>query len=146
MTRSSLALGLAAAVAAGCAERADPVAPPPVAATPRAVADSATGAPPMAVQFADVVERVAPALGDSPEAADVRAALRAAIPPLMAGTGARGPVAALRSALERLAQASPELAAEVDAVRLALAPAEARAAEGSATEAVPEVTGAPAPP
>ena len=71
---------------------------------------------------ADVFDRILPALGDSPSAGDVRAALRKLEASLMDGDGpgAQAAQPALENALDRLERADPALSAEVDAIRLAL--------------------------
>jgi hypothetical protein len=73
----------------------------------------------------DALERIGPALGASTEADEVRAALRGitqhrGLPRGAQMVDAPGQRQALTATLDRLARNHPEVAADVDAIRLAL--------------------------
>jgi hypothetical protein len=132
-----LLIVLALAGSAACSDTHDPMSPATPALTP-ATAQAASSAAPRDTTPADAtpaelptdavtdaVDRVGPTLGDSEEAAAVRAQLRALLEPAArGGRGLAGDAAlpAVAAALDRLERADPELAPEIDAIRLALAP------------------------
>jgi len=110
-----------AGVAAGCSEQ--PLVTEPSVAPMAAVAANTMAANAFTEAVADAVERIAPALGNSPAAADARGTLRMLQARLAAadGAGVGGALPAVETALDRLERAEPGLAAEVDAIRLAIA-------------------------
>jgi hypothetical protein len=121
MNRALLTL-LATTALAGCSEQ--PLAPerravPALNASATTTLSSAV----LTEALADALERIGPALGDSPAAADARSALRALETRLESADapGAAGVLSADIAALDRLERAEPALAAEVDAIRLAVA-------------------------
>lgn len=121
MKRSLLVL-LAAGVLAGCSE--DPLGPERrVQSTPNIGAMTQQSDDARNEAVADVLDRIAPALGDSPAAANARAALKALEAHLQRADAAAvgGDLATIATALDRLERFDPTLSADVEAIRLALA-------------------------
>ena len=120
----TLIMLLAAAVLAGCQDSSPteivrrPV--PPVGASYAALGAEAQSAR-MAID--DVVDRIIPALSDAGSARQVGAALRGLQQALQAGNAEEGPALAgvAFAAVDRYASLGNGDAAEVDAIRLALA-------------------------
>jgi hypothetical protein len=121
MKRFTLALALAALAACGDQQSAT---------EPRAAADFSpakqAGSSALLGPLDDAAERVGPALGSSADAAQARTLLASVRDQARAGKAAQlagsAVVRNLAAALDRLDAADPTLAAETDAVRLALAP------------------------
>ncbi|HSJ65505.1 MAG TPA: hypothetical protein VK922_16550 [Gemmatimonadaceae bacterium] len=122
MKRTMIAV-LIAGGAVACAERSDftgpGVSPPP--AVTASTTSIASGASLDAVQ--DAFERIAPALGESASARDAAIALRLLHQQRSERDpkAARGTSRALESALAQVERDEPELAPELDAIRLAIA-------------------------
>ena len=120
MRRPVLALVLAGAVGA-CSDHGDPAAPDP-RPNEHAAASLVTTAPiGRADHLTDALERIGAALGKGDEADQVRGALKALLSLPAATADAPGRMRAVEAALDRLERKAPDLAAEADAIRLALA-------------------------
>ena len=116
------ALLLALAAAAACGDQHAPA--EPTAAGPHAAKQSGSAA--ILGPLDDAADRVGPALGSSADAAQARTLLASVRDQARAGKAVQlagsAVVRNLAAALDRLDAADPTLAAETDAVRLALAP------------------------